>query len=286
LRDEPLNVFGSAQTPIVRLYQRAAELHDQIQGSTFEKLMQAIPAPQADPAYVRGPRNLKNDAVLNSAGVLAFGPYQTLWGYWASFAVTCYSTIAQMFPGHIEDDARYFLSEMSTFLRSGFAYNALTRVVFLWKFPLHVQVDQQNRLHSDHGPALLFRDEYKIYALHGVPVSADIVERPHDLSVEKINSERNVELRRVLIDRYGVANYLKDTGAGVMDRSERGTLYLKQLPSDEALAIVRVKNSTPEPDGTYKEYFLRVPPTCRTAQEAIAWTFGLGKDEYDPAVET
>ena len=32
-------------------------------------------------------------------------------------------------------------------------------------------------------------------------------------------------------------------------------------------------NSTPEPDGTRRTYFLRVPPQMRTAREAVAWTF-------------
>ena len=50
--------------------------------------------------------------------------------------------------------------------------------------------------------------------------------------------------------------------------------------------MVEVVNSTPEPDGTRKTYFLRVPPTTRTAREAVAWTFGLRADAYRPAVET
>jgi hypothetical protein len=36
-----------------------------------------------------------------------------------------------------------------------------------------------------------------------------------------------------------------------------------------------VVNSTPEQDGTYRRYLLRVPPTTRTAREAVAWTFGF-----------
>ena len=40
--------------------------------------------------------------------------------------------------------------------------------------------------------------------------------------------------------------------------------------------MVEVVNSTPEPDGSRKTYFLRVPPTIGTAREAVAWTFGLG----------
>jgi hypothetical protein len=50
--------------------------------------------------------------------------------------------------------------------------------------------------------------------------------------------------------------------------------------------MVHVVNKTPEPDGSYKDYFLCVPPTMRTAREAVAWTFGLDADAYKPLVET
>jgi hypothetical protein len=50
--------------------------------------------------------------------------------------------------------------------------------------------------------------------------------------------------------------------------------------------MVEVVNSTPEPDGSRKTYFLRVPPTIETAREAVAWTFGLGAVDYRPAVES
>lgn len=68
------------------------------------------------------------------------------------------------------------------------------------------------------------------------------------------------------------------------------------------LTAVQVTNATPEPDGTYKKYWLRVPArgdrqperrcaVCkadigfppRKAKEAIAWTFGLCSDHYSPA---
>jgi hypothetical protein len=50
--------------------------------------------------------------------------------------------------------------------------------------------------------------------------------------------------------------------------------------------MVKVVNSTPKPDGTYKDYFLRVPPTVRTAREAVAWTFDLDPTVYAPVLET
>jgi hypothetical protein len=284
LRDAPNTIFGSARGPMTGIYRIANELHSQIGGTIFEEILAACPAPQAASRY-RRPRHLENDLTVNTAGILAFGPYDTLWGSWGGLAVTSYAIISGMFRDRFPKELRTTLSDLSTFLRSGFAYTPLTRTFFICKFP-EVHVDEQLRLHCDNGPAIEFLDRFRIYALRGVPVVDSIVEFPHLLTVNQIDDERNVELRRVLIDRYGISSYLKDSGAGIMDRSDAGVLYLKQLPGDEPIAIVQVKNSTPESDGSFKDYFLRVPPSVRTVQEAIAWTFGMAADEYNPTAET
>lgn len=52
------------------------------------------------------------------------------------------------------------------------------------------------------------------------------------------------------------------------------------------LVMVKVVNSTPEPDGQFKDYFLRVPPQMRRAKEAVAWTFNKTETKYQPAMET
>ena len=54
----------------------------------------------------------------------------------------------------------------------------------------------------------------------------------------------------------------------------------------DAFNMVRVRNSTPEPDGSHHTYFIAVPPDTKTAHEAVAWTFGLSESEYEPVVET
>ena len=43
---------------------------------------------------------------------------------------------------------------------------------------------------------------------------------------------------------------------------------------------VEVVNGTPEPDGSRRHYFLRVPSSMRTAREAVAWTYGISEQEY------
>jgi hypothetical protein len=83
-----------------------------------------------------------------------------------------------------------------------------------------------------------------------------------------------------MIERYGQARYLLDSGATEIHRDDFGTLYRKTIPGDESLMMVKVVNSTPEPDGSFKDYFLRVPPTMARAREAVAWTFAMPEAEY------
>lgn len=284
LRDTPMTLFGAARGSMTGIYKRAQELHEQIAGTVFEEELSQCLAPQAD-AKFRKQRNLENDITMNTAGILTFGPYDTLWGAWASYSATCYSIIAGMFRDQFSKEVRSTLSDMSVLLRCGFAYTPLTRTIFICKFP-QVRLDEQQRLHCDDQAAIEFPDGYRIYAWRGVPVPADVIESPDSLTSKRIDEERNIELRRAFIDKFGMAKYLRETTAGIRDQTEAGTLYLKQLPGDEPIAVVRVKNSTPESDGSFKEYFLRVPPTMKTVQEAIAWTFGMKPGEYNPEIES
>ena len=58
------------------------------------------------------------------------------------------------------------------------------------------------------------------------------------------------------------------------------------MGKDESIVMVEVVNSSPEPDGTFNVYFLRVPPSTLTAKAGVAWTFGLNEDEYQPLQQT
>jgi hypothetical protein len=167
-----------------------------------------------------------------------------------------------------------------------FSIIALENVAFVCQKPTICSIDEGGRLHSDSGPALRFTDDFSAYAWHGVIVDERIIAHPETITVAEIESTSNIEIRRVLIERYGQPRYLEDTGATIRHQDEYGTLYHKVIPGDEPLAMVKVVNSTPEPDGTYKDYFLRVPPHVQTARQAVAWTFGFEEEEYLPLQET
>ena len=56
--------------------------------------------------------------------------------------------------------------------------------------------------------------------------------------------------------------------------------------NDDPYTVVRVVNSTAEPDGTFKIYYLTVPPDMKTAKQAVAWTFRMNEKDYAPSQET
>jgi len=152
--------------------------------------------------------------------------------------------------------------------------------------PILLKRDEQNRLHCEDGPAIQYPDGWGVWAWHGVRVGKEIIEQPSTITCNMIEAQSNAEIRRVLMQRYGLARYLVDSGAQQISIDQYGILYQKNIPGDVPLTMVRVKNSTPEQDGVFKEYFLRVPPNTKTALEAVAWTFGIEPKDYASKVET
>ena len=153
--------------------------------------------------------------------------------------------------------------------------------------------DDRGRLHCENGPALAYPDGWTIYAWHGVRVHYRIIEHPQDLTITEIQQEKNAEVRRVMMERYGLSRFLIDSGAKKLAEDEFGQLYYTAIEGDEDLLMVKVMNSTAEPDGSFKPYFLRVQPELRpmlkeglgepqamTALNAVASTFGCTGKEY------
>lgn len=173
-----------------------------------------------------------------------------------------------------------------TSIRSGaLAYMFFGKCVLACEPPQRVSLDSAQRIHRDTGAAIIFADGTRINAWHGLAIPEDLANDPSRLTLQRIEKERNVEVRRVMIERYGFDRFLKDSNACKMSKDSCGTLYLAFV-SGLPIAFVKVRNSTPEPDGSIKNYFLEVPPQVRTAREAVAWTFGMSADEYDPVLET
>ncbi|MFE6051290.1 DUF6745 domain-containing protein [Kitasatospora sp. NPDC056446] len=159
-------------------------------------------------------------------------------------------------------------------------------VALLSERPTELHRDEAGRLDRADGPALEYADGFALHAWRGMPVPPEFLAGLADVSVERIGAEENAELRRVLLEHYGYERYLADSGAEPVHRDETGVLWRIVLPDDEPVVMVEVVNSTAEPDGTYRTYWLRVPPSTRTARAGVAWTFGIPESAYRPQRET
>lgn len=178
--------------------------------------------------------------------------------------------------------------------------------------PVELRRDEQGRFHSLDGPAIRYPDGFSLYAINGVIVDEAMVMRPESITARRIAETGDLETRRILLERFGIARFLLESDAEIISRDRAGILYRKDMGrAEEKILMVRVLNGTPEPDGPlsrgraialfgaaaqaavdapegarFKDYMLRVPPTIRTAREAVAWTFGLEAEDYEPGVES
>ena len=149
--------------------------------------------------------------------------------------------------------------------------------------------------HNANGPAIKFRGDFHgcdVFIWRGVRTSRNVIEKK--FTAQDIDKEPNAELRRIMVEIYGQEKYIIDTNAEIVHQDDFGTLYKKDMKDDEAIWMVKVVNSTPEPDGTMKDYFIRVSPNQKTAKAAVASTWRnrdgslvfKSEDDYDPSVQT
>lgn len=158
-------------------------------------------------------------------------------------------------------------------------------------------------LHCTTGPAVAFPG-LAFWFLHGIKMS----KTQH----KKITSGRVTVMDMLNCRNFAVAGLMaqlvdwSDVATApdrrLIDESKWGRLWLltsRYVPGHEQARreylVVEVQNSTAEPDGSYKTYWLRVDIDCRpllddrsvgmiqtqTALNAIASTFGLTGEEYE-----
>jgi hypothetical protein len=191
----------------------------------------------------------------------------------------------------------------------------LLKVGWWWAFehtvvfserPVAIHFDDNHRLHHTTELAVEYPDGWGVYAIRGMRVPDFVIKEPEKITAYHINREQNAEVRRVMIERMGWDRFLKEFNATKIHSDDFGTLYRCEMPkaserralmpwgemrstwdpNEEDVYLVKVINSTPEPDGHVKEYILRVPPSIRRAREGVAWTFGMKEEEYVPIVES
>jgi hypothetical protein len=144
--------------------------------------------------------------------------------------------------------------------------------------------DLRGRLHCADGPALRYRDGWSVHAWKGVRVPAWMIEHPEKITPFEISDTFDPVLRNTMIDIMTPERFIATGVVACVSKDAAGILWRKHW-SHRGVTIgswsaVEVVNGTPEPDGSQKRYLLTVPAQVRTAQEAVAWTYGLSVKQY------
>ena len=95
----------------------------------------------------------------------------------------------------------------------------------------------------------------------------------------KIN---NAEVRRVCLEELGYGRFLNQLEHEVIDKDGDYELVKVDWHAKERpIALVKVKCPS-----TGAFYVLRVPLSVKSVREAVAWTFGMSKNDYKPEEES
>lgn len=166
--------------------------------------------------------------------------------------------------------------------------------------------NEEGNLHKDDGPAYItptritwYRNGRKhgldadkwgsiSYYYEGVRIPPHFYTKPESLSITEVLAHTNTEVRYVGIKIVGMDRVLESNNTTIIHKDKQKNQILFQIKGifEEPVSYVKVVNSTQEPDGTYKDYYLCVPPDMKTCQQAVAWTFRLEEQEYQPGQET
>jgi len=182
-----------------------------------------------------------------------------------------------------------------------------------------IGLDENNALHAERGPAIHWPDMPDmptVYCSHGVEMAKTLVMEPEKITADMVTNQPNAEQRREMMRLIGYERYVREGGFALVSDAARefgnappkGLLNAKlwrkvwreagpnagrlnerfsSATPEQATVLLELQNSSKESDGTYKTYFLRVPPQMRKVAEAAAWTFAVGNQEYlELAAET
>lgn len=93
---------------------------------------------------------------------------------------------------------------------------AIAGTVYIVNNPIKFPQDHRT-LHCDDGPLMEYRSGLKFWAINGVFVDEQIVMRPETQTIKQIMEERNEEVKRIRIERYGWMRYLTKLNAKCID---------------------------------------------------------------------
>ena len=142
--------------------------------------------------------------------------------------------------------------------------------------PSSIRMDENDVLHAEDRPSVLYPDGFAVYSWHGQLVPREWIMERHLLTPAIALGQENVELRRAACEILGWNNILTQLNYVTIEADEDpeiGTLVEVDLPDAGPSRFLMVRC------GTGREFALPVPPEMTTALQANSWTFGLEPED-------
>lgn len=168
-----------------------------------------------------------------------------------------------------DDPRAHPIQFLKAFARNAFGLATFSKVAFIIERPIKIVQREENgglQWHNTEGPVLEWPDGEKLYAIEGFFVDEQLVMRPSEQTMEQIHEEKNLEIRRIRIERYGWEQYLKASEAKVIDkrRNDIDGGCFEALCSVPGLKARVLLCTCP----TGRVFNLLVPEATKTCQEA------------------
>jgi len=143
--------------------------------------------------------------------------------------------------------------------------------------PAELHRDDLGRLHNEDGPSISWGDGWALYHWHGQKVPEAVIRTPELITIKAITEESDAEVRRVMVERFGVGRYLHETGAKLIDFDQVEVIRESGKYMPRCLLHDKDGNAFLEgTDGsTPRTYFMSVDPTAKTCREAHESICGL-----------
>lgn len=119
-------------------------------------------------------------------------------------------------------------------------------------------------------------DDYSLADFAADATGIVFLEEGLPITVDRILVTKNQEVKQRLIKAYGYEAFVRDSGAQVID-----TRGKDRLVAVGDVVFLDVKDAS-----TPRRYLLRVPPDMKRVRQAVAWTFDVPENNYNPLVET
>ena len=153
---------------------------------------------------------------------------------------------------------------------SCFCFFAWEKLWIIIDRPTILAFDDNHELHGENHPSIEFKDGTRVYSWHGVKVSEQIIMAPETITLQQIEKEENAEIKRIMIERFGVGRYLAELKAECVDMD---TVPVIQGQSDITMRALLIDSEGRKflcgTDGSTKRvYYMQVPKECKTCVEA------------------